>query len=182
MGNGGVLKELISKLTWVDYIALVALLRGLYVGYKSGFFHELLRLAGYVVAIVVTILFYEPVAQLLTLHTFLNLASARAIAFFALLTVVYIVVKIIRAIIVKLLKVGNSGALNRILGMAIGGARLLLLLSFFFVLVDKAPLKQLQEDVHQRSLTGSTIAMAAPMTLEFMAHLSPQLSLIKTDA
>ena len=49
------MKELISKLTCVDYIALVALLRGLYVGYRSGFFHELLRVASYLVTIVVTI-------------------------------------------------------------------------------------------------------------------------------
>ena len=175
------MKELISKLTWADYLALVALLRGLYVGYKSGFFHELLRVAGYVATLIVTILFYELIAQMLTLHTFLNLATARVIGFCALLVAVYVVAKIVRTVLVKLLKPGESGAINRLLGMTVGGVRLLVLLSFIFMLVDHAPLKQLQEDVHKRSLTGDRIAQVAPMMLEYLAQLSPQLSLSKND-
>ena len=79
--DGGFLKELISKLTWVDYLALIALLRGLYVGYRSGVLHELLRVAAYVVTILVTLYLFEPLAQYLTLHTFLNIESARAVGF-----------------------------------------------------------------------------------------------------
>ena len=175
------MKDLISKLTWADYLALVALLRGLYVGYKSGFFQELLRVAGYVVTLIVTIFFYENIAQLLTLHTFLNLATARVVGFCALLSGVYVVVKIVRTVLVKLLKPGEGGAANRLLGTTVGGIRLLVLLSFLFMLVDHAPLRQLQEDVHKRSLTGYKIAQVAPTILEYMAQLSPQLSLSKND-
>ena len=175
------MKELISKLTWADYLALAALLRGLYVGYKSGFFHELLRVAGYIVTLIVTMLFYEVIAQMLTLHTFLNLATARVIGSCALLVAVYVVVKIVRTVLVKLLKPGESGAINRLLGMTVGGARLLVLLSFLFILVDHAPLKQLQEDVHKRSLTGDALSQVAPTLLEYLAQLSPQLSLSKND-
>ena len=173
---------MISKLTWADYVALVALLRGLYVGYKSGFFHELLRVAGFIVTIIVSVLFYEDVAQAITLNTFLNITFARIAGFCILLVVVFLVTKIVRSILLKLLKVGEGGAVNRILGMALGGARWLMLLSFFFMVVDQSPLKQLQEDVHKRSLTGSTIVQAAPALMEFMGQLSPKLALSKKDA
>ena len=175
------MKEFVSKLTWADYIALVALLRGLYMGYKSGFFHELLRLASYIVTIVVTILLFERVAQLLTLRTFLNLATARMVAMGAVAAAVYLAAKIFRTVLVKLLKVGEGGILNRLLGMTVGAVRLLTLLSFLFMLVDMSPLRQLQEDVHGRSLTGDKISRVAPALVEFLSQVSPQMSVSKKE-
>ena len=176
------MKELISKLTWVDYLALIALLRGLYVGHKSGIFHELLRVAAYAVTIFVTFYLFELVAQYLTLHTPLNTTSARATGFIGVLMVVYLLTKVLRTILVKLLKVGEGGTVNRIVGAAIGGARLLTLLSFFFMGVDYSPLLQLKADIHNRSLTGAKISEVAPMLVEFMSPLAQNLALSKLDA
>ncbi len=176
------MKELISRLNWVDYLALIAVLRGLYVGCKSGVFHELLRVAAYLVTIAATFYLFEPLAQYLTLHTFLNIVSARVISFAGALLLVYLLTKVFRAILVKLLKVGEGGFFNRVIGAAIGGMRLLLLLSFFFMGVDHSPLSQLKADIHTRSLTGSKIVEVAPTLVEFMAHLSPNLAVPKLDA
>ena len=180
--DGGFLKELISKLTWVDYLALIALLRGLYVGYKSGVFQELLRVAAYVVTILVTLCLFEPAAQYLTLHTFLNIDSARIIGFVAALIIVYLLTKVVRMLLVKLLKPGEGGAVNRLLAAAIGGARLLVLLSFFFMGVDHSPLTQLKADIHTRSLTGPKIAEAAPTLVAFMSQMAPNLMPPRSDA
>ena len=174
------MKELFSKLTWADYVALVALLRGLYVGYKSGFFHELLRLVCLLVTIVATLLYYGAIAQKLTLDTPLNQTMAGALAFCALLVVTYLATMVVRLILVKLLKLGEGGVLNRLLGMAMGATRWLLLLSFLFMAVDHSPLKQLKEDVHQRSLTGDKIAIAGPMLLDYLSQFSPELAAKKT--
>ena len=170
------LKEFISKLSWVDYIAMVALLRGFYTGYKAGFFHELLRVATIVVTLVVTMVFFEPMAQFLTLHTFLNLATARISGFCVLLVGAFLATKIVELVLVKVLRVSEGGVLNSLFGMVIGGARLLVLLSFLFIVVDICPVKQLQEDVHKRSLTGDKIAQVAPTLLEFFSQFSPKLS------
>lgn len=169
------MSELISKLTWVDYLALIALLRGLYVGSKSGVFHELLRVTAYVVTMLATFYLFEPLAQYVTLHSFLNIATARVAAFIGAMLLIYLLTKIIRMILVKLLKVGEGGALNRLVGAVIGGVRLLVLLSFFFMGVDHLPLAQLKADIHTRSLTGYKIAEVAPILVEFMSHLSPDL-------
>ena len=176
------MKELFSKLTWADYIALMAVLRGLYVGYKSGFFQELLRVAGYIVTLLLSLQFYRILASVLTLRTFLNESSARVIAFGALLVGVYIAVKIVRVIIAKALKVGEGGAGQRISGALVGAARLLVLLSFFFMLVDKTPLKELKMDVHERSLTGPYITKAAPAIFEFLSSVSPSLGFPAKEA
>ena len=174
--DGGVLKELISKLTWVDYLALVALLRGLYVGLKSGVFQELLRVAAYVVTILVTLYLFEPLAQYLTLHTFLNIDTARIAGFGGTLAVVYLLTKLVRVMLLKMLKPGGGGAMNGLVGALIGGTRLLVLLSFLFLGIDYSPLSQLKADIHTRSLTGPKIAQVAPTLVEFTTHLAPNLA------
>jgi uncharacterized membrane protein required for colicin V production len=168
------LNDLVSKLTWADIIALIALARGLYIGYKSGLFQELLRVAAYIVTMLVTMILFEPLAQILTLHTFLNMPVARGVAFGALLIGVYIGTKVVRTLLVRLLKVGEGGGLNRLLGMVVACARLLVLLSFLFLILDKLPLKPLQDDVHKRSLTGDKIASVAPALMGYLQQLSPQ--------
>ena len=60
------MSEFFSRLVWVDYLAVIAALWGCYVGYKAGFFPELLRIAAYLVTVLVTFNFYEPLAQILT--------------------------------------------------------------------------------------------------------------------
>jgi uncharacterized membrane protein required for colicin V production len=167
------LNEIASKLTWVDYIALAALLRGLYVGYKSGLFQELLRVAAYILSVLVTLQLFGFVAQHLTLHTFLNEGSAKAVAFSSVLAAVYMAIKILRAILVKTLKVGEGDTAQRIAGALLGGARLLVLLSFFFMLIDMTPLRELKTDLHERSLTGPHISMVAPQIFDFLSRFSP---------
>ena len=176
------MKELFSKLTWADYVALMAVLRGLYVGYKSGFFQELLRLAGYVVTLILALCFQRVLASILTLHTFLNEPTAEVAAFTALLAGIYIGIKILRTILVKALKVGEGGAGQKIAGALVGAARLLVLLSFFFMLVDKTPLNELKTDVHERSLTGPYISQAAPMMFEFLSNTSADLGISMKEA
>ena len=175
------MKEIVSKLTWVDYIALAALLRGLYVGYKSGIFQELLRVAAYIVAVALTAVLHGSVAQHLTLHTFLNEGSAKAVAFASVFVAMYMLLKIIRTVIVKALKVSEGGAGQKIMGALVGGARLLVLLSFFFMLVDMTPLNELKTDLHERSLTGPRIASVAPQIFEFVSRFSPEISFRKAD-
>ncbi len=171
------LNEFIMRLTWVDYISVSVLLRGFYVGYKGGIFPEILRLASYLVTILVTFYYYEPLAQLITLKSFLNAATATALAGVVLFLAGIILTKILCVILLKMLKVGEGGVLMRILGMLFGGARLIILLSFVFMLIDRSPLSQLKKDIHTRSVVGEQISKAGPVIFDFMSHLSPQLGL-----
>ena len=174
--NLDTIRELFSKLTWVDYIVLFALARGMYVGYKSGFFTELLRVVSYGVTLVATILFYDALAQLLTLHTPLNSASARVVSFGVLFVALFIGTRVVQLLILSALKVGEGGFIQHLLGMLLGTARMLVVISFLFMLVDVCPGKQMKEDVHGRSLTGDRVARVAPTLLEFLSHLSPHLA------
>jgi uncharacterized membrane protein required for colicin V production len=159
----------------VDYLAAVAVLRGCYVGYRSGLFPELLRIAGYVITVAVTFRFYETLAQTLTLKTFLNLTSATAVAFITLLIVVFVVVKLLTFILLKILKVGEGGFFYRLIGLIVGACRWVILLSLIFMCIDYLPMESLKKDIHERSVVGPKVATIAPVIFDFLSHLSPQL-------
>ena len=174
------MKEFISRLTWVDYLAMIAVLRGAYVGYKSGLFPEILRIAAYLVTVIVTFHFKEPLAQLITLKTFLNAATAGAVAFFSLLVGVLFLTKLVTALILKLLKIGDGGFFYRLLGLVIGACRWVILLSLLFMLIEYSPLSSLRADIRNRSVTGPEIAKIAPMLFDFLSNISPQLAVPKS--
>ena len=154
---------------------MVAVLWGFYIGYKGGLFPEILRIAAYLATVIVTFRYQEPLAQYLTLKTFLNDATANALAFFTLLLGVYFLLRLITILLLKLLKIGQGGFFYRLIGALIGGCRWVLLLSLVFMLIDNSPLAPLKTDIHQRSVTGSEVAKIAPTLFDFLSTLSPQL-------
>ncbi len=176
------MSDFISRLTWVDYIAFVAVLWGFYVGYKSGLFPEVLRIAAYLATVILTLRFREPLAQYLTLKTFLNSATAAALSFFVLLLGTFFLLRLVTVILLKLLKIGEGGIFYRILGALIGGCRWIILLSLVFMLIDNSPLVPLKTDVHQRSLFGPKVSKIAPTLFDFLSTLSPQLAVAAKKA
>ncbi len=160
----------------MDYIAFVAVLWGFYVGYKGGLFPEILRIAAYLVTVIVTLRFHESLAQYLTLKTFLNDTTAKTIAFCVFLFGVFFLIRLVTIVILKLLKVGQGGFFYRLIGGLVGGCRWVILLSLIFMLIDNSPLAPLKTDIHQRSLIGPKVSKLAPMLFDFLSTLSPQLS------
>jgi uncharacterized membrane protein required for colicin V production len=171
------LKEFFSKLTWVDYLAALAVIRGLYVGFRSGFFPELLRIAAYLATALVTYRFYDPVAQFFTLNTFLNSTTATAVSVAVLVVASLLLTKLLMMLILRMLKIGEGGVFIRLIGALMGGCRWIVLLSLVFLLVDRSPLSGLKTDIHRNSLSGERIASVAPTLFGFLAGLSPQLGL-----
>ena len=169
------MKEFVSRLTWVDYVAVIAVLRGCYVGYKSGLFPELLRIAAYLITVIVTFQFQEPVTQFLTLKTVLNYTTARAISFFLLVVGVFSLTKLLIMLLLKLLKVGEGGFFYRLLGSVVGACRWVILLSLIFMLIGFSPLVPLKTDIEKRSYVGQKVASIAPLLFDFLSKVSPQL-------
>ncbi len=166
------MKDFISGLTWVDWLALVALLWGLFIGSRSGVFKELLRFVVYTLALLGSFFLNDPLGQYLTVHTFLNDSSAKALAFGSVVVVLFIVGKLLTMLILKILKTSEKGTANRIGGALLGATRMLVLLSFVFLIVDTSPLSQLKKDLHSRSLTGPYLTPVAPTIVEFVTQFS----------
>ncbi len=169
------MNEIISRLTWADYLTAIAVLRGAWVGYKSGLFPELLRIVGYVVTAVVTLYYYDPVAQLITLRTVLNSTAATALAFFLVFAVTFGITKLASFLLVKILNAGDGGVFYKIAGMLVGMCRWVILLSLTFMLIGQLPLTPLKKDIEEKSVVGQKVAKIAPMLFEYVQSFSPQL-------
>ncbi len=168
------MKDFVSRLTLVDCIVFLAVLRGGFIGYKSGIFPELLRITSYLITAMVTYRFFEPIAQFLTLNTFLNQISAEAVAISALLSLTFLLTKLLTVLLLRMLKLGEGNAASRLIGVLMGICRWLMLLSLIFMLIDRTPFDPLKADIHERSLTGPVIAQIAPVTIEFLSGFLPQ--------
>ncbi len=175
------MEEFISRLTWVEMIVFLVTLRGCYVGYKSGFFPELLRIVGYLITVIVAFRFHEEAAQFLTLSTFLNSTTASALSLFSLLAVTFLLTKIVIVLFLKLLKMGKGGFLYRMAGLLLGACRWIILLSLIFMLIDHSPFAPLRTDIHERSYLGPEISLIAPTLFDFLSKLSPQLTVPKEN-
>ena len=174
------MKEIIAKLTWVDYLTVFAMLRGMYVGYKSGFFPELLRIVAYVATAVSAFNFYQPLAEQITLKTFLNEQVSSVAAFTIVALVVFLLARLVILLLLKLLKIGEGGVINRILGVGLGVCRWTMILSMVFLLINSFPSPSLREDVEKHSFVGPYVKKIAPTLFEFLSTLSPQLAVKDT--
>lgn len=169
------MKDFFARLSWADYIAAGFFARGLYVGYKSGIFAELLRSIAHLGTVVAALYFQDVAAQYLTLNTFMNEGTARIAGFTVCFVALFFGTMILRKAIIKILKVGEGDGLQRILGALLAGTRWIVLLSLLFMAVSHSPLKQLHTDVQDRSLTGAAISRVAPALFGFTGQLTAQL-------
>jgi uncharacterized membrane protein required for colicin V production len=169
-------QEFILKLTWVDYLTFLAVLRGCYVGFKSGFFPELLRIVSYLTALVVTFRFQGNISEYLTLQTALNETTAQAVSFCLLFLVVLLILKLLMIVLLRILKIGDSGLLNKLVGVLMGSCRWILILSLFFLVIVQSPLNSLKSDIKERSLVGPQVLQIAPEIFGFLSSISPQLA------
>lgn len=165
----------------MDCIVFFAILRGLYVGYRSGLFAEILRIIAYLITLGVAFHFRQAVADFLTLNTFLNEEAASGIGFGSLLVVTFIATKLISVLLHKLLKIGEGGALQRTLGALLGALRWIILLSLLFMLIEHSWFSPLKKDIRERSFSGAIVADAMPTLFDYLSGVSPQLGLPRND-
>ncbi len=115
--------------------ALVSILRG--------FAREAFSLASWVLALVIALVFHPSFAQLLSPH--ISLPSARVVtAFVTLFLVTLMVGSLLGALAAHLFKASGLGGLDRVLGMAFGVARGLVLIMALLILVP--PVVPVQQD------------------------------------
>lgn len=168
------MKDFFSRLTVVDYLLCAAVVRGVYVGYRSGLFQELMRALTYLASAVVALRFNGEVAQWVTANTFLNLTSAKIVSSAALVLGGFLVARLVSIAVLRMMKAGEGGPLIRVAGALMGGCRWVLLVSVAFMLIERSPLTPLKNDILNRSLTGPSVARVAPAAYEFLATAVPQ--------
>jgi len=160
--------EYLSTLNWVDYVIIGGFVRGCYVGYRDGILRELVRLVVIALAIFSAVQFSAPLAQLITLRTFLSYALAKSLSLFVIGVSTLVVLWFISGLLLRFLDVGQS-IFVRVLGLLVGMCRWAFILSVLFSVIMASDVGSLRSDIAERSHWGASVQGIAPLSLEFMS-------------
>ena len=116
-------KQFLSQLNWMDIFVITILLRASYIGVRKGLFIEIVKLSGLLVGLLVAITQHPRLGQELSVRLNLHPALSRNVAFWALLFVAYLGVRLIGFILEKALKVEGGGFWSRFCGAVAGVVR-----------------------------------------------------------
>jgi len=120
----------------IDIIILVALLYGLFIGFRKGFIHIVLGMAGFLAAIYVASRFAERLIPYLKQTWKLDDRTLLWIAYALLFIAVLMVVGILTKILDKIFDSAGLGWLNKLSGAALAALKYLIIIGLFFRLVD----------------------------------------------
>jgi membrane protein required for colicin V production len=128
-------------MNWVDYAILGVILLSALVGIGRGLIREVLSLGSWIAAIVVGWLFHREVAELLV--PYLSQPSVRlGVAFIALVILTLFVGAIVASILSALVEKTGLSGLDRLLGLAFGAARGVVIVAMAVFLAALTPMPQ----------------------------------------
>ncbi|MFT5206936.1 MAG: putative membrane protein required for colicin V production [Candidatus Omnitrophota bacterium] len=168
------MKEYISSLSWLDYVILFSLIRGAFIGYRDGFFQELLRMFLYIVTLAVLTAFSGEFANIVTDKTFLGEGTATLLVIIAMALITYLVLKIILDFVLRTSELQNNFAL-KIVGLFGGMVRWSGLISLSLWTTQKYP--QLPIDILAGSEWAEYFVPIAPTLVEFATNVIPEIGL-----
>jgi len=171
----------ISKVNWVDVLFLIIILRSIYVGAQKGFFTELFNILGVGIAIVLSIHFYSPGANLLLKYFFIPLNISNLIAFMAVMFFVYLLFQLVENIIKKLIKIeilpNFNKVINKIGGPVIGLCKGIAISIFIFLVLLLIPVGYVVNSAKVNFLSGEFFSQAATTlytkTVSIIPYTSP---------
>ena len=167
-----------TQFNWVDWAFLGALLGGAALGAVRGLSHELAALLGMVVAVVVTRLFYEPVACWICDRWGWNEQVTRLAAVVALALLALYGMRLLRLALGAMMTFSFKGLVERVGGLLAGFVRwgvifLVLLLAAYFL-----PSAGLQRAVREESRTGR---LMLPLLIEKYNEMAAKANLIEAE-
>lgn len=110
-----------NELTWIDTVVLVVILASMILSLFRGLVKEIASLAVWVLAFVAASRLASEVATVLP--DWIPVALEQTVAFLGILVVVLIVGKLVTLALKEMISAVGLGAIDRILGMAFGAAR-----------------------------------------------------------
>lgn len=167
-----------DRFNWVDVLIVIVVLRTCYIGFTRGIGTELIKLAALTVALALGANFHEILAGLGERVQVPEVVCVVPAYLLIVIVVLWMGHLLNRMIIVKLLKRETPGStVERLLGLAAGGARGLLAIGALLLMLQAVPLggaaDYLNTSVYERSATGAAVVDGARLVIERAANAVP---------
>lgn len=174
----------LSRINWVDVLAIILFIRMGYVGFQIGLSSELIKLAGVGCGFFVSFGYYQGLGDALAEKTFLSMEWAAALVMVSLVSAIYFGLTRLLRLGEKFVQLTFQSTLNQLGGLLVGIFRAGLVASVILVALRQLPSPALASSIEEHSLTGHAISRIAPTIYDvvnpgvarFAAVLHPQKS------
>ena len=169
------LLEFWRRLSWIDFVVFVIIVRAIYVGSKRGLIPELTTLVGLVVAQVVSLQHAGSIVSLLAERVHLPVPEEWLRLFFvgALFIATYLVFGLIQRGLSKLLRLETATGINQWGGLLLGFLRGGFITSLVLGVLLNSPSSLLEKGIKEGSLTGPYMIQVAPKVYETVLQVYP---------
>jgi uncharacterized membrane protein required for colicin V production len=164
------LKDLLLKINWVDLLILFTLLRVFYAGLTQGFYKEIFKLAGVIVAIYLSLHYFTSLSDLLKTQFGVKTIPVEFLDFACFLLLAIIgcyIVTLVRSVFDRFVKVETVPVLSKWGGLILGIGRGFLLVSLIVFCFTISGFTYFRKSV-ATSFTGREIFRIAPATYQWI--------------
>lgn len=168
--------DFLQTLSWIDYVIAAGIGRGVFVGYKSGGFIELIRYVNLALTLAVIVAFNETLATYVQSHTLLSAELSKKAVIVLLAVITYTLLKWIAGLILKVASMDNNWVM-KLIGVTLGGLRWAILLSFALYAMNSLQLLVIGKDVLEKSRWGGVMEPIAPSVVDFANGVVPRATL-----
>lgn len=165
----------ITRINWVDILAIILAVRMGYVGYKTGFGQELVRLFGLISGFFISFKFYQTLGDRLASWTFLNVEWASALVMIVLAVGVYWLLTRVLLLLERIVLVTFDHQVASVGGLVAGMIRGALIASVILVVCRQLPSDYLDASIESRSISGPQVSRMAPAVYDTIVGLPKNL-------
>lgn len=161
---------IITRINWVDVVAVIIMLRISYVAFHDGLSREIFPLIGSIITLTVSLYYYKKIAS--------SIAGMPAellnfLAFVVLIIAIGFICKLIKFILDKIIKVTWHPLIERLGGLFAGIARAAIITCIVVTAISLMPLSYLQHSVRERSISGMYFLKIGPYIYSKTAAIVP---------
>jgi len=166
--------QIVNHINWVDVLVAILVIRITYVSFQEGFTHEVFPLVGSIIVIVSSLYYYVSFGNLISQTLFnLPLQLADFLSFLILALVTSLVVKLISALLNKIVTMQWHPMIEKFGGIVLGIARASIVASLVLTVLALTPLPYLQRSIRDKSITGVYFLRVGPNIYSKVAALLP---------
>ncbi|MBU3911889.1 MAG: CvpA family protein [Candidatus Omnitrophica bacterium] len=163
----------LTKFGWVDILFITLLIRICYIGFKNGLLPEFFRLLGLFSAFVLSFNNYTLAGRFLTTYTKWNGVNLEIISFLVIFSATLFIFKLIAIAAGLLSSRENVSLSSKIIGLAFGFCRGVLLVSLIYILFVNSQIKYLSRSANEKSMLSRYIAGIVPAAYDIGINLYP---------
>lgn len=153
----------------IDLLIVLIFLIGFVLGFKDGLIRKLVGFVGFVLAIIVSSLFYNTIGNIIESVTGMEIYLANIVSGALIFILIMFVFSVLKRVIHPFDKVNNL--LNQLLGGVMGALQILFFLSAVFYLLNVFSIPG--KETKNSSIFYSKIYKLLPSTIDFLNNYTP---------